>query len=122
MGPDEMRICAICVICGSMLFAQDTRNVTEPVVPAVCKTLISTWDHDETKMDTARIQEAIDACPKGQAVELRGAFLSGALELRAGVTLLLSANTTLFASRNPRDFEVSEGSCGIVSQSGRGCK
>jgi polygalacturonase len=115
-----------------VLFGQDTRNVTEPVIPPVCTTLAAKLDTnlpeaDETKLDTSRIQEALDHCEKGKAVELKvagghNAFLSGPLELRAGVTLLIGAATTLLASRNPRDFDVSAGACGIVNQAGRGCK
>jgi polygalacturonase len=118
-------------------YAQDTRNVTEPVIPPSCAVLAAGLSAaggnktlaaaDETRLDTRRIQQAIDACPKGRAVELKAdgahnAFLSGPLELRAGVTLRIDAKTILFGSRDPRDYEVRPGSCGIVDQSGRGCK
>ena len=115
--------------------AQDTRTVTEPVIPAVCRSLPaqlsaangSLADGDEAKLDTARLQQAIDACKPGTAVELRAggarnAFLSGPLELKPGITLLVAAGTTLFASRNPRDYEISPGSCGMVDDKGRGCR
>ncbi len=112
--------------------AQDTRNVTEPVIPPSCAKLdaqlnVKLSEADETKLDSSRIQAAIDACQPGQAVELRGdaqhnAFLSGPLELRAGVTLLIDGGVTLVASRNPRDYETSPGACGIVAKSGRGCR
>ena len=116
-----------------VLFAQDTRNVTEPAIPPVCTTLVSQLhtdlsEADETKLDTARIQQAIDNCDKGKAVELKAAdgrgsaFLSGPLELRSGVTLLIGSGTTLLASRNPREYDVTPGACGVVSQTGRGCK
>jgi polygalacturonase len=117
-------------------YAQDTRNVTEPVIPPSCfvlsaklsavngKTLV---DSDEDKLDTNRIQKAIDGCPKGFTVELKAdgahdAFLSGPLDLRAGVTLRVDAKTTLFGSRDARVYEVSPGSCGVVSQKGGGCR
>jgi polygalacturonase len=116
--------------------AQDTRNVTEPVIPPSCfvvsaklsavdgKTLA---EADEDKLDTDRIQKAIDGCAKGQAVELKAdgahnAFLSGPLDLRAGVTLRVDAKTILFGSRDARVYEVSPGSCGVVSQRGGGCR
>ncbi len=113
-----------------MAGAQDTRNVTEPKIPRSCAVLtanLSSHELDEGKPDTQRIQKAIDNCKPGQAVKLKAtsiddAFLSGPLELRAGVTLLIDVNTTLFASRNPRDYDVSPGKCGIVDKSGRGCK
>ncbi len=117
--------------------AQDTRNVTEPVIPKSCTVLTAQLasveggktvaDADEAKLDTARIQKAIDGCAKGQAVELKSdgthdAFLTGALDLRAGVTLAIDARTILFGSRNPHDYEVRPGSCGTVNESGRGCR
>src|SRR5260370_14146187 len=113
-----------------MAGAQDTRNVTEPKIPRSCAVLtanLSSHELDEGKPDTQRIQKAIDNCKPGQAVKLKAtsiddAFLSGPLELRAGVTLLIDVNTTLFASRNPRDYDVSPGKCGIVDKSGRGRK
>ena len=52
-------------------------------------------DGDEDKPDTARIQAAIDHCPAGQAVVLQraayrtDAFLSGPLQLRKGVVLVV---------------------------------
>ena len=81
----------------------------------------------EEKLDTARIQEAIDHCVAGRAVELRAdgehnAFLSGPLELKPSVTLLVDEGAVLFASRNPREYDVQPGSCGLVNQDGRGCK
>jgi polygalacturonase len=117
--------------------AQDERTVLEPVIPVVCQTLSSSLaaiennttlaDSDEQKPDTGRIQQAIDVCPPGQAVELQAsgshnAFLAGPLQLRAGVTLLVDANTILFASRNPRDYDVAPAACGVVDRNGHGCK
>jgi polygalacturonase len=111
-----------------LLLAQDTRKVVEPTIPKACFVLQASLsaplsEADETKPDTQRIQEAMDKCPEGQAVELSGpAFLSGPLELRKGVTLLIDAKTTLFASRNARDYDTSPGSCGVVNQKGHGCR
>ena len=116
------------------LAAQDTRTVTEPVLPPVCATLdaqLQTSGHtlaeaDETKLDTARIQKAIDHCGKSLGVLLRAhaamnAFLSGPLQLRQGVTLIVDKGATLFAARDPALYATSPGSCGLVNQSGRGC-
>ena len=50
------------------------------------------------------------------------AFLSGPLELREGVTLIVDKGVTLFASRDPAVYEKSPGSCGLVNESGNGCK
>jgi polygalacturonase len=102
---------------------QDTRTVTEPAIPAVCQTLQGNGRIiDESNLDTKRIQDAIDHCMTGQAVRLRGgAFVSGPLQLRSGVTLLIDA--TLYASRNPRDFDIdTPGRCGTVDKRGRGCR
>ena len=121
----------------SCLAAQDTRTVIEPLFPQLCTTVdaqLSTDGHslavaDEQKLDTARIQKAIDKCGKGRAVMLRvdetsNAFLSGPLVLKSDVTLIIGRGVTLFASRDPAVFAVSPGSCGVVSHSPgtRGCK
>jgi polygalacturonase len=117
-------------------WAQDTRRVNRPVIPVSCAVLTASLisvggrtlaAEDEAKLDTARIQSAIDGCPKGRAVELKAAgeqdaFLSGPLQLRNGVTLRVDAGTILFGSRNPRDYDLRPGSCGIVDQAGHGCK
>jgi polygalacturonase len=112
--------------------AQDTRNVTEPVIPPSCTVLSAQLpaklsDADEAKPDTGRIQDALDRCAAGHAVELKAvgdahAFLAGPLQLRGGVTLLLDGGAILFASRNPRNYDVAPGSCGVVNKAGRGCK
>src|SRR5215471_11916844 len=117
------------------LHAQDTRVVTEPKVPRVCVSLNAhptaasgkLSDDAEQQLDTARIQEAIDHCVAGRAVELRGdrthnAFLSGPLELKPSVTLLVADGAVLFASRDPRVYDVQPGSCGVVNHDGRGCR
>ena len=120
------------------LIAQDTRSVIEPLFPQTLlharRAIWQTSGHslaaaDEQKLDTARIQRAIDKCGKGRAVQLHvneanNAFLSGPLELKPDVTLIVGLGVTLFASRDPALFAVSPGSCGIVSHSPgpRGCR
>src|SRR5262245_57594789 len=92
-------------------FAQDRRSVTEPRIPQSCVVLTASLHSsegklalaDETKLDTQRIQAALDGCSSGKAVELKAApgldsFLSGPLQLRTGVTLLVDAGVILFAS------------------------
>ena len=69
----------------------------------------------------------MDTCAKGHAVVLkadgaRNAFLTGPLDLKPGVTLVVEAKTILFGSRDATVCEVRPGSCGIVSQTGRGCR
>jgi polygalacturonase len=115
--------------------AQDTRHVTEPRIPAACAVLqarLAAIDGElppqsERDMDTARIQQAMDRCPKGRSVVLepdgrKQIFLSGPLTLRSGVTLVIRANTSLAASVNPRVYDLSPGSCGVVGERGQGCK
>jgi polygalacturonase len=115
--------------------AQDTRQVTEPHIPAACVTLDAAIaapngviaEKDEKALDTARIQSAMDSCAQGKAVVLRAkgkkdVFLSGPLALRPGVTLVVDKNTALVASRDPRLYDLAPGTCGIVAQRGHGCK
>jgi len=119
------------------MHAQDTRHVTEPVFPPPCASLTANLsaiddnktiaESDEARLDTARIQKALDACPKGQSVELRptsehNAFLTGPLDLRAGVTLRVTRGAILFGSRDARVYDLRPGACGTVDRQGHGCK
>lgn len=71
--------------------------------------------------DQTRIQQAINACPAGQAVKLvtgssgENGFLSGPLTLKSGVQLWIDAGVTLFVSRNPADFDNGPGTCGTAT-------
>ena len=102
-----MRISSVQRLLAALLFAfamtlaaQDSRTVTEPHIPAACTTLkaaIATSpgasagviaQRDESKLDTARIQAALDSCAAGKAVVLQSegkktVFLSGPLTLRS---------------------------------------
>jgi polygalacturonase len=124
-----------CAASTNKLYAQDQRKVEEPHFPKPCVTLDAQLsapggaltDDDERRLDTGRIQDAIDHCRKGDAVELRAAgdrnvFLAAPFQLKSGVTLLIDSNVALFASRNPRDYDVTPGSCGVVDEHGHGCK
>jgi polygalacturonase len=116
----------------------ERRGASEPRIPPACTTLIATKiaingtvsAADETPLDTERIQDAIKSCAAGQAVKLQAqpgagkdAFVSGPLTMKTGVSLWIDAKTTLFASRNPRDFDVDPGACGTdeLDESG-GCR
>jgi polygalacturonase len=76
-----------------------------------------------SKPDASRIQAAIDACPSGQAVKLvtgssgETAFITGPLKLKSGVTLWIDTGVTLFASRNPQDYDNGVGTCGTATKS-----
>ncbi len=119
------------------LWAQDTRAVQEPVYPHACKVLYAQLEaHDGTLpeepierhyRDNDRIVKAMEKCPAGQAVVLhanrngRAIFLISPLRLRAGVTLIVDASAALWGSRDPRNYDVTPGSCGIVGDRGPGC-
>jgi pectinesterase len=71
------------------------------------------------RSDTARIQEALNVCSPGMAVVLRaegsnGAFASSPLILPRGVTLFVDKGVTLYASKDPRDYDLSPNSCGAA--------
>ncbi len=115
--------------------AQDTRHVVEPQIPPACVTLQAHLSApaghltaaEEKHEDTMRIQQAMDACAPGHAVELASlgsnhVFLTGPLQLRPGITLFIDAGTALYGSRNPRDYDLTPDSCGIVDKRGHGCK
>src|ERR1700733_5153711 len=113
--------------------AQDTRQVSEPTIPASCVRLPAQLrsvsdkltEADEHKLDTTRIQGALDKGKGGTAVELtpangNNAFLSGPLEMRTGVTLLIDEGVTLFGSRDAAEYEmkgegVTPGLCGTIA-------
>src|SRR5271163_4586362 len=110
--------CSVTMVC-LPAGAQDTRSVTEPRIPESCAQLPAQLramnnqiaEEDEGKLDTVRIQTALDRCKPGMAVELKpsngnNAFLSGPLEMRAGVTLLVDEGVTLFGSRDAAVYEL----------------
>ncbi len=126
---------AVPVLFALTLSAQDTRTVAEPRVPAPCITLKARIAavhgvipaRNERSLDTTRIQNAIDSCTPGKAVVLRkdgqkNVFLIGPINLRSGVTLVVEGGTALVASRDPRLFDLTPGSCGVLATHGHGCK
>src|SRR5579884_1195719 len=130
-------LAALLLSASAAAVAQDTRTVAEPSIPPACATLeakinrmgLSIYPDDENKLDTARIQAALDHCPAGHSVVLKrasertDAFLSGPLQLRRGVVLVVDRGAYLYASRNPRDYDTRPGVCGTITHSGpRGCK
>ena len=119
----------------SALPAQDMRHVEEPHIPAACVVLHARLaaTHGvlsagaERDLDTDRIQQAMDHCTSGEAVVLqpegnKQTFLSGPLTLRSGVTLVIDADASLAASRDPRLYDITPGSCGVLGEHGQGCK
>lgn len=116
-------------------------TIAEPPWPIrICATLPATlrshdWSIDaadadgvNTHPDHDRIQAAIDGC-RGGAVKLvagpkgQDSFLSSPLTLRSGVTLWVDKGVTLFASRDPRDYDLGDGFCGTATKERhRSCK
>ncbi|HHW4677899.1 MAG TPA: glycoside hydrolase family 28 protein [Xylella sp.] len=85
-------------------------------------------DAGVSQPDTQRVQTAIKHCPAGSAVKLvvgahgESGFLSGPLQLKSGVTLWIDDGVTLFASRNPKDYDTGTGTCGTATNTfHRGC-
>jgi polygalacturonase len=116
-------------------FAQDRRIVIDPKAPPVCTMLRARLvlhdgrlnGDDESKLDTDRIQQAINACREGSAVDLAAdgkmsAFLIGPVRIPAGRTLAVEGGATVMGSRDPRLYDVQPGSCGVVNYEPHGCK
>ena len=127
---------ALSIAVPGLLCAQDTRTVTEPHYPKACKVVYAELMAQNGTLpdpverhyrDNARIEEAMANCPPGQAVILhankmgRTIFLVAPLRLHAGVTLIVDASAAVWGSRDPRNYDVKPGSCGIVGERGPGC-
>ena len=77
--------------------------------------------------DTERIQSALSLCDPGEAVVLaadgaKTAFLAAPLILSRGVKLFVAKGVTLYASRNPHDYDLRPGSCGGPAGEAAVCK
>ncbi len=109
----------------------------QPSVPATCQSLSATLatsneqfssSAESAPPDTSRIQSALNSCAgSGKAVELKAsgsntAFLSGPLSIGSNEVLLVDAGVTLYASRNPADYQISgKSTCGTIASSDNGC-
>lgn len=116
--------------------AQDRRNVVEPRIPASCIQLHAKLsapagvlqESEEEKLDTQRLQDALNRCRAGQAVELvtdgkNNAFLSGPIEIPHDVTLVVDHGAMLLGSRDPLLYQKTAGSCGLVDNAEeQGCR
>lgn len=116
----------------------DSRSVSQPSIPSTCTTLtaqLATSNEqfsstaESSPPDTSRIQSALNSCSgTGKAVVLapsgsNNAFLAGPLSLPASVDLVVDQGATLYASRNPANYQVSgQATCGTVASSDGGCK
>lgn len=138
----RMKSCSLFLLLGPfgmastlLLQAQDTRTVTEPAFPPVCAALaaqlVETGNTlpaaDESSFDTTRVQNALNNCTSGEAVELaaddsgNNAFLIQPISIPAGVALLVDAGVTVYGSRNPRDYDAVANECGTVASYSSGC-
>lgn len=114
--------------------AGHARSVSEPTVPGTCLPVpaqlakpadeLFTSAQESAPPDTSRIQAALNSCAgTGKAVELtasggNAAFLSAPLTINKGEVLLVDAGVTLYASRNPADYQVTgQPKCGTLGPS-----
>jgi len=109
--------------------AQDSRQVSEPRVPAVCTILTASHTQAEhgKALDAQRIQAALDSCPQGQAVQLaanneKDSFQSGPLRIPSGVSLLVDRDAILYASNDAALYDKGTQTCGVNAEKGRTCK
>jgi polygalacturonase len=107
-------------VCG----AGDPKLPPEPTFPTeVCQTLKAVKDGPtEGNLDTSRIQTALTQC-KGGAVKLvadgpYNSFVTGHLMV-SSVTLWIDAGVTLYASRDPEEYQKT-GNCGRIGISDSG--
>jgi polygalacturonase len=111
-------------------YAQDMRTVVELAIPTARTTIaakLTTLISDESHLDTKRIQQAMDSWAPAKAVVLsadatHNAFITGPLDLRKGVTLVVAKGATLFSSRNPRDYALQPNVCGTITEKGHVCR
>ncbi len=108
--------------------AQDTRQVSEPVLPPACAVLVAEKSGPDTALadDAPRIQAAIEHCAPGLSVRLAptnqyNGFVAGPLKLASGVTLVVEAGATLYASSDAARYDRGRGSCGRLDDAGKGC-
>ena len=50
------------------------------------------------------------------------AFVTGPITLKRGVTLIVDTNAIVFASRDPRQYDLEPGRCGTVDEKGHACR
>jgi pectin methylesterase-like acyl-CoA thioesterase len=110
--------------------AQDTRRVVEPTLPPACAVLnaAETGPVRSAADDTDRIQQAIGHCAAGQSVRLAAAnrhkaFTAGPIALASGVTLVIEAGATLYASTDPARYDKGDHACGSTTRGkAHGCR
>jgi pectinesterase len=91
----------------------------QPPPMHACSVLPARRTAPSGELDTARIQAALSLCSPGHAVVLQAGgsnrvFESAPLIVPRGVTLFVGEGVTLYASRNPRDYDLAPQRCGEV--------
>src|SRR3954468_7177219 len=110
--------------------AQDTRQLVEPRLPPACAVLnaLEIGPLRSAADDTDRIQQAISHCAAGQSVRLAAsnqykAFTAGPITLASGVTLVIEAGATLYASTDPALYDKGDRVCGSTTRGkAHGCR
>jgi len=102
---------------GAACGAGDPNLPAEPTIPAACTALTASFavgsaPPSEASLDTSRIQTALSSCASGQAVRLvasgaNNGFITGPINVPAGVTLWVDAGVTLFGTRDPNVYGTS---------------
>jgi polygalacturonase len=129
---------AVLPLAAAALLAQDTRKVTEPVIPPACAVIhaplrstprgpivgSSLAEQDaESRAETNAIERAIRSCKDGRAVELAldfnpsfNAFLINPIDLPPGISLIVDGGVTVYGSRDPEKYQMagSDGVCGTI--------
>ncbi|MCP1573990.1 polygalacturonase [Herbaspirillum rubrisubalbicans] len=123
-----VRLLFLYMICAvfSWAQAQDRRAVSEPQLPTQACATLSPLFPSSLGPETARLQQAIDQCPAGQAVHLivggqGGRFETAPLTMKSGVTLWLDKGTVLAATTNALAYD-RNGHCGSIDRKGNGCR
>ena len=111
--------------------------VSEPAMPThICATLNAALSADHgsidavdangktTHPDQERLQAAIDACHDGAVKLVAGAngedaFLTSPIQLKSGVILWIDDGVTLYASRDPKDYDNGPGDCGTANRASK---
>jgi polygalacturonase len=113
--------------CVASLWAQDSRPLIEPPFPATCIVLHATVQsteagpvigesaieqNAESAAESQLLIEALDHCGPYKAVELAlgadssyNAFLLNPLTLPQSISLIIDGGVTVFASRDPRNYQ-----------------
>ena len=116
------------MLASAPLVAATGEDPVEPVPPqAICRQIVADHVGPDQGDASAMIQRALGQCRAGTMLKLvagmkGGALVSGPLQLPPGVSLWLDRGFTLYASRNPRDYDRGQGVCGHTTEKGGGCR